>query len=130
MGIASCDKGLPAMMMALAGMRDKPSIIVPGGSTLAPKNGEDAGKIQSIGARFAQGEITLDYAQDMGCKACASPGGGCQFLGTAGTSQVIAESFGMYSKWNPCLEKQCKEICNGTDEFRREKNINTRHFDR
>ena len=57
MGIASCDKGLPAMMMALAGMRDKPSIIVPGGSTLAPENGEDAGKIQSIGARFSQGEI-------------------------------------------------------------------------
>ena len=94
MGIASCDKGLPAMMMALAGMKNKPSIIVPGGSTLAPNNGEDAGKIQSIGARFSQGEITLDYAQDMGCRACASPGGGCQFLGTAGTSQVIAESLG------------------------------------
>ena len=31
----------------------------------------------------------------MGCKSCASPGGGCQFLGTAGTSQVIAESLGM-----------------------------------
>tara|TARA_Y100001970_G_scaffold155528_1_gene190413 strand:- start:8301 stop:10319 length:2019 start_codon:yes stop_codon:yes gene_type:complete len=102
MGIASCDKGLPAMMMALAGMRDKPSIIVPGGSTLAPKNGEDAGKIQSIGARFAQGEITLDYAQDMGCKACASPGGGCQFLGTAGTSQVIAESLGIALTHSAC----------------------------
>ena len=94
---------VPAMMMALAGMRDKPSIIVPGGSTLAPENGEDAGKIQSIGARFSQGEITLDYAQDMGCKACASPGGGCQFLGTAGTSQVIAESLGclLYTSPSP-----------------------------
>ena len=102
MGIASCDKGLPAMMMALAGMRDKPSIIVPGGSTLAPENGEDAGKIQSIGARFSQGEITLDYAQDMGCKACASPGGGCQFLGTAGTSQVIAESLGIALTHSAC----------------------------
>ena len=102
MGIASFDKGLPAMMMALAGMRDKPSIIVPGGSTLAPENGEDAGKIQSIGARFSQGEITLDYAQDMGCKACASPGGGCQFLGTAGTSQVIAESLGIALTHSAC----------------------------
>ena len=102
MGIASCDKGLPAMMMALAGMRDKPSIIVPGGSTLAPENGEDAGKIQSIGARFSQGEITLDYAQDMGCKARASPGGGCQFLGTAGTSQVIAESLGIALTHSAC----------------------------
>ena len=95
MGVASCDKGLPAMMMALAGMPDKPVVIVPGGVTLAPEHGEDTGMIQSIGARFAQGEVTLEYAQDMGCRACASPGGGCQFLGTAGTSQVVAESLGL-----------------------------------
>ena len=95
MGIASCDKGLPAMMMALAGLRDKPVVIVPGGSTLAVRNGEDTGMIQSIGARFSQGEVSLDYAQDVGCKACASPGGGCHFLGTAGTSQVISESLGL-----------------------------------
>ena len=95
LGIASCDKGLPAMMMALAGLRDKPVVIVPGGVTLAPKTGEDAGMIQSIGARFAQGEVTLEYAQDVGCRACASPGGGCQFLGTAGTSQVVSEALGL-----------------------------------
>ena len=95
MGVASCDKGLPAMMMALAGMPKKPVVIVPGGVTLAPEHGEDTGMIQSIGARFAQGEVTLSYAQDMGCRACASPGGGCQFLGTAGTSQVVAEALGL-----------------------------------
>ncbi|MBH59989.1 MAG: YjhG/YagF family D-xylonate dehydratase [Dehalococcoidia bacterium] len=95
MGIATCDKGLPAMMMALAGTPDKPTIIVPGGVTLAVEEGEDTAMIQSIGARYAQDEVTLEYAQDMGCKTCASPGGGCQFLGTAGTSQVIAESLGM-----------------------------------
>ncbi|MCI0441309.1 MAG: YjhG/YagF family D-xylonate dehydratase, partial [Chloroflexi bacterium] len=95
MGVASCDKGLPAMMMALAGLRNMPVIIVPGGVTLAPEEGEDTGKIQSIGARFAQGEVTLEYAQDMGCRTCASPGGGCQFLGTAGTSQVVAEALGL-----------------------------------
>ena len=95
MGVATCDKGLPAMMMALAGLKTKPVVIVPGGVTLAPKSGEDTGMIQSIGARFAQGEVTLQYAQDVGCRACASPGGGCQFLGTAGTSQVVAESMGL-----------------------------------
>ena len=84
LGVASCDKGLPAMMMALAGLHDMPVVVVPGGVTLAPEHGEDTGMIQSIGARFAQGEVTLEYAQDMGCRACASPGGGCQFLGTAG----------------------------------------------
>ena len=95
MGVASCDKGLPAMMMALAGLPDMPVVVVPGGVTLAPEHGEDTGMIQSIGARFAQGEVTLEYAQDMGCRACASPGGGCQFLGTAGTSQVVAEALGL-----------------------------------
>ena len=95
LGIASCDKGLPAMMMALAGLKNLPVVAVPGGSTLAVRDGEDTGMIQSIGARFAQGEVTLDYAQDVGCRACASPGGGCHFLGTAGTSQVIAESLGL-----------------------------------
>ncbi len=95
MGIASCDKGLPAMMMALAGLRSQPVVVVPGGSTLAPEHGEDTGMIQSIGARFAQGEVTLEYAQEVGCSVCASPGGGCQFLGTAGTSQVVAEALGL-----------------------------------
>lgn len=95
LGIATCDKGLPAMMMAVAGLPNVPAVIVPGGVTLAPRDGEDAGRIQSIGARFAQGEITLDYAQDMGCRACASPGGGCQFFGTAGTSQAISEALGL-----------------------------------
>jgi putative YjhG/YagF family dehydratase len=95
MGVATCDKGLPATMIALAAMRDLPCVLVPGGVTLPPTEGEDAGKIQSIGARFAHGEISLQDAADLGCKACASPGGGCQFLGTAATSQVVAEALGL-----------------------------------
>src|SRR5437588_12222226 len=94
-GVATCDKGLPAMMMALAGMRDLPGVLVPGGVTLPPSNGEDAGKVQSLGARFAHGLISLPEAAELGCRACASPGGGCQFLGTAATSQVVAEALGM-----------------------------------
>ncbi|OXM87413.1 YjhG/YagF family D-xylonate dehydratase [Paenibacillus rigui] len=95
LGIATCDKGLPAMMMALAGLPDLPSVIVPGGVTLPPTEGEDAGKIQTIGARYANGELSLEAAADLGCRACATPGGGCQFLGTAATSQVVAEALGM-----------------------------------
>ncbi len=59
LGVATCDKGLPAMMMALAAMHDLPCVLVPGGVTLLPEEGEDAGKVQSFGARFAHGEITL-----------------------------------------------------------------------
>src|SRR5213075_2310614 len=95
LGVATCDKGLPAIMMALAGTRDLPTVIVPGGVTLPPENGEDAGAIQTIGARFAHGLLTLDEAAELGCRACGSPGGGCQFLGTAATSQVVAEALGL-----------------------------------
>ena len=94
-GIATCDKGLPAMMMALASSGKNPSVLVPGGVTLLPESGEDAGKVQTIGARFAQNQITLEYAAEVGCRACASPGGGCQFLGTAATSQVVGEALGL-----------------------------------
>jgi putative YjhG/YagF family dehydratase len=94
-GIATCDKGLPAMMMALAGSRDLPSVLVPGGVTLLDEEGEDAGKVQSSGARFAHGQVTLESAARDLCRACATPGGGCQFLGTAATSQVIGEALGM-----------------------------------
>jgi putative YjhG/YagF family dehydratase len=95
MGVATCDKGLPAMMMALASSGRKPAVLVPGGVTLLPESGEDAGKVQTIGARFAQNQITLEYAAEVGCRACASPGGGCQFLGTAATSQVVGEALGL-----------------------------------
>jgi xylonate dehydratase len=95
LGIATCDKGLPAMMMALAAARDLACVLVPGGVTLPPANGEDAARIQSIGARFAHGELTLEAASDLGCRTCASPGGGCQFLGTAATSQVVGEALGL-----------------------------------
>ncbi len=94
-GIATCDKGLPAMMMALAGCRDLANVLVPGGVTLPPTVGEDAGKVQTIGARYSRGEMSLEEASLEGCRACGTPGGGCQFLGTAATSQVVAEALGM-----------------------------------
>ena len=95
LGVATCDKGLPAMMMALAGSHDLPAVLVPGGVTLLPEQGEDAGKVQTLGVRFVHGAVTLEEAADLGCRACGSPGGGCQFLGTAATSQVVGEALGM-----------------------------------
>ena len=95
LGVATCDKGLPAMMMAVAGLHNLPAIIVPGGVTLPADNGEDAGKVQTIGARFSHNQISLKEAAEAGCRACASPGGGCQFLGTAASAQVVAEALGL-----------------------------------
>ena len=99
MGVATCDKGLPAMMIALAGVSNLPSVVVPGGVTLPASNEqgpeEDLGKVQTIGARYTNGMISLEEASAAGCRACGSPGGGCQFLGTAATSQLVAEALGM-----------------------------------
>ena len=94
-GVATCDKGLPAMMIALASMHELPCVLVPGGVTLPAEAAEDAGAVQSIGARFSHGELSLEDASALGCRACGSPGGGCQFLGTAATSQVIGEALGL-----------------------------------
>lgn len=93
--VATCDKGLPASMIAIAGCSDLPSIIVPGGVTLPTTSGEDTAKVQTICARYSHGEMSLEDAAAAGCRACASPGGGCQFLGTAATSQVVAEAMGL-----------------------------------
>ena len=95
LGVATCDKGLPAMLLALAGSPDLPTILVPGGVTLLSQDAEDTGKVQTLATRFAREEITLEHAAEMGCKACGSPGGGCQFMGTAATSQVVAEALGL-----------------------------------
>lgn len=95
MGVATCDKGLPAMMMALAGTPNLPTILVPGGVTLPPTHGEDAGAVQTLGVRYSHGLVTLKEASELGCRACGSAGGGCQFLGTAATSQVVGEALGL-----------------------------------
>src|SRR5437868_5080008 len=71
LGVATCDKGLPAMMMALASCHDLPAVLVPGGVMLAGTDQDDTGKVQTIGARFAHDLITLDEAAEQGCRACA-----------------------------------------------------------
>ena len=67
LGVATCDKGLPATMLALAGCGTLPGVIVPGGVTLPAAGAEDAGQVQSLGARYAHDLVSLDYAADMGC---------------------------------------------------------------
>jgi putative YjhG/YagF family dehydratase len=63
--------------------------------TLPAEGAEDLGAVQTLGARFAHGLVSLEDAAALACRACGSPGGGCQFLGTAATAQVVAEALGM-----------------------------------
>jgi putative YjhG/YagF family dehydratase len=134
MGVATCDKGLPAMMLALAACHDLSTILVPGGVTLPPTHGEDAGKIQTIGARYAHGLLSLDEAADLGCHACGSPGGGCQFLGTAATSQVVGEALGLslpHSALAPSGQPVWLDIATRSARalaHLESRNISTKHF--
>ncbi|WP_404456460.1 YjhG/YagF family D-xylonate dehydratase [Virgibacillus necropolis] len=112
-GIATCDKGLPAMMIALASMHELPTVVIPGGVTLPPLYGEDAGKVQTIGARYSNDELSLKEASELGCRACATSGGGCQFLGTAATAQVVSEALGLsipHSALAPSGQEVWKEM--------------------
>lgn len=95
LGVGTCDKGLPAVLMAVAGVPGLPAVVVPGGVMLRTEGPEDTASAQSLAARFARGEVSLDYASVAACRACGSAGGGCQFMGTAATSQVIAEALGL-----------------------------------
>ena len=95
LGVATCDKGHPAMMMALAGCGELPAVLVPGGVMLPAEDAEDTAAVQTLGARYAHGLLSLEQAAELGCRACGSPGGGCHFLGTAATSQVVGEALGL-----------------------------------
>lgn len=78
-----------------------------------PRQGEDLGTVQTIGVRYANGELSFEDAVRVGCSSCASSGGGCQFLGTAGTSQVIAEGLGLaltHSALSPSGEVIWKDL--------------------
>ncbi len=71
-GVATCDKGLPAMMMALASSSALPSILVPGELRCLRKMVRMQAKYRLSAARFAQNQITLEYAAEVGCRACAT----------------------------------------------------------
>ena len=65
--VGTCDKGLPAMLLALAGIaRPAGRAACPAASRCRPAAAEDAGTVQSIGARFAHGLVDVEYAADHG----------------------------------------------------------------
>lgn len=91
--IASCDKSMPAHLMAV-GRINIPSIIVTGGVMDA---GPDLLTLEQIGmysAMYERGEITkeqMDFYKHNACPSC----GACSFMGTASTMQIMAEALGL-----------------------------------
>jgi dihydroxy-acid dehydratase len=91
--LSSCDKAVPAQLMAI-GRLNIPAILVPGGVMDA---GPDLLTLEQIGAYSAmeqRGEIDkekLDYYKQHACPSC----GACAFMGTANTMQIMAEALGL-----------------------------------
>ena len=91
--IASCDKGLPANLMA-SGRLNTPGIFVPGGVMDA---GPDLLTLEQIGtysAQYERGEITAEQFRFYKTHACPSCGA-CSFMGTACTMQMMTEALGL-----------------------------------
>ncbi|MDR3244436.1 MAG: dihydroxy-acid dehydratase [Elusimicrobiota bacterium] len=106
--LASCDKGLPANLCAIARI-DMPAIVVTGGVMNA---GPDFLTLEQIGmysAKFKRGEITEAQFQKYKLSACPSCGA-CSFMGTASTMQVMAEALGMALPGSALMPAMCKEL--------------------
>ncbi|MFZ5595851.1 MAG: dihydroxy-acid dehydratase [Bacillota bacterium] len=91
--VSSCDKAVPAHLMA-AGRLNLPTIHVPGGTMVTGPDGLTLEQVGSYGMMFQRGEISGKYLSGLKASACPSCGA-CQFMGTAGTMQVMSEALGL-----------------------------------
>ncbi len=94
--LASCDKIVPGMIMALARV-DIPSIMVTGGPMMpGERDGEKLDFIdasEAVGA-VKSGQISEEDAKEIENKACPGPGS-CAGLFTANTMACLTETLGM-----------------------------------
>lgn len=91
--IASCDKGVPAHLQAIARL-NMPAIMLTGGVMSAGPNMLTLEQLGSYSAKFERGEIDekeFNFAKHNACPSC----GACSFMGTASTMQVMAEALGL-----------------------------------
>ena len=106
--VASCDKAVPAHLMAI-GRLGIPSIVVTGGVMDA---GPDLLTLEQIGmysAMCQRGEISeekLTYYKHNACPSC----GACSFMGTASTMQVMAEALGLMLPGSALMPATCEDL--------------------
>ena len=106
--IASCDKSVPAQLMAI-GRINIPSIVVTGGVMEA---GPDLLTLEQIGkysAMFQRGEITEEqftFYKHHACPSC----GACSFMGTASTMQIMAEALGLMLPGSALMPATCEDL--------------------
>ena len=91
--ISSCDKSVPAHLMAAARL-NIPAIHIPGGSNRAGPDMSHSLLVGELATRMRQGEDVIPEIRNYKLSGC--PGAGaCQFMGTASTMQCMAEALGM-----------------------------------
>jgi dihydroxy-acid dehydratase len=106
--VASCDKGVPAHLMAI-GRINIPTIMITGGVMEA---GPDLLTLEQIGtysAMYQRGEITeekLTYYKHHACPSC----GACSFMGTASTMQIMAEALGLMLPGSSLMPATCEDL--------------------
>lgn len=106
--IASCDKSVPAHLMAI-GRINIPSVMVTGGVMDA---GPDLLTLEQIGAysaMYQRGEISeeqLTYYKHHACPSC----GACSFMGTASTMQIMAEALGLMLPGTALMPATCRDL--------------------
>ncbi|MDP4091469.1 MAG: dihydroxy-acid dehydratase, partial [Bacillota bacterium] len=91
--IASCDKGVPAHLKAIARL-DMPAVVVTGGIMKAGPNMLTLEQIGMYSAKYQKKEISKEQFTELKHNACPSCGA-CSFMGTAATMQVMAEALGI-----------------------------------
>lgn len=91
--ISSCDKAIPGHLMALARL-DIPGIHLSGGSMAPGPLFITADTCYETNMRVAEGKMSKDEEWYYKLNACPSHGA-CQYMGTASTMQIMAESLGM-----------------------------------
>ena len=106
--LSSCDKAVPAHLMAI-GRINMPSVLVTGGVMDA---GPDLLTLEQIGkysAQCARGEITeekLTWYKQHACPSC----GACSFMGTASTMQIMGEALGLMLPGSALMPATCPDL--------------------
>lgn len=106
--ISSCDKAVPAHLMAI-GRVNIPAIVMTGGVMTAGPNLLTLEQIGKYNAMCQRGEITeeqLTYYKQHACPSC----GACSFMGTASTMQIMAESLGLMLPGSALMPATCEDL--------------------
>lgn len=94
--LASCDKSLPAALMAAVRL-NLPTVILPGGPMLPGRlGGRELAVYQAreAAAQAIRGEITPAELSDIECHLCPGPGS-CSMMGTANSMALLTEVLGL-----------------------------------